>query len=94
MGLEEGRTSSSSLLPLADTLPEAATPLGCSPRARRAAWFGPLPLPPRASSSSTTSVFHNVLADAHLFLDHRALVHDDLFLGYRYHDLVLTDLGP
>src|SRR5919112_6309909 len=39
------------------------------------------------------SVFHNVLADAHLFLDHWALVHNDLFLCHRHHDLVLTDLG-
>ena len=39
------------------------------------------------------SLFHNVLADAHLFLEDRALVHNDLFLGYRYHDLILADLG-
>src|SRR5918995_1358503 len=38
-------------------------------------------------------VFHNLLADANLFLEDRALVHNDLFLGYRYHDLVLADLG-
>src|SRR5215213_3605865 len=38
-------------------------------------------------------VFHNFLADAHLFLEDRALVHNDLFLGYRHHDLVLADLG-
>src|ERR671921_2950216 len=39
------------------------------------------------------SVFYNVLADAHLFLEDRALVHNDLFLGYRHHDLVVCDLG-
>src|SRR5919112_6541128 len=39
------------------------------------------------------SVFYNVLADAHLFLEDRALVHNDLFLGYRHHYLVLADLG-
>src|SRR5215212_3862559 len=38
-------------------------------------------------------LFHNFLADAHLFLEDRALVHNDLFLGYRYHDLVVSDLG-
>src|SRR5829696_1568229 len=38
-------------------------------------------------------VLHNVLADAHLFLEDRALVHNDLFLGYRHHDLILADLG-
>src|SRR5687767_12763331 len=38
-------------------------------------------------------LFHNVLADAHLFLEDRALVHYDLFLGYRYHDLALSDFG-
>src|SRR5215208_1084766 len=38
-------------------------------------------------------VLHNVLADAHLFLDDRALAHDDLFLSHRHHNLVLADLG-
>src|ERR671920_2082004 len=38
-------------------------------------------------------VLYNVLADAHLFLDHRALAYNDLFLGHRHHNLVLTDLG-
>src|SRR5215207_6650584 len=38
----------SALLPLVDMLPEVAA-LGCSPRGRhRAAWFRPLPRPPRA----------------------------------------------
>src|SRR5215217_4455159 len=38
-------------------------------------------------------VLHNVLADAHFFLDDRALAHDDLFLGHRNHELVVADLG-
>src|SRR5215212_5835147 len=38
-------------------------------------------------------VFHNVLADADLFLGHGALAHDDLFLDHRNHDLVFADLG-
>src|SRR5215211_9382851 len=35
----------------------------------------------------------HVLADPQLFLDHRTLLDDDLFLGHRYGDLVLADLG-
>src|SRR5215213_9696628 len=35
----------------------------------------------------------HVLADTNLFLDHRALLHDDLFLGNRHDDLVVSDLG-
>src|SRR5215208_109663 len=35
----------------------------------------------------------HVLADPDFFLDDRALADDDLFLGHRYHDLVLADLG-
>src|SRR5919112_788627 len=38
-------------------------------------------------------LFHNVLADALLFLEDRAIVHNDLFLGYRHHDLLVSDLG-
>src|SRR5215203_4378961 len=84
----------SALLPLVDMLPEAAA-LGCSPRGRhRAAWFRPLPRPPRAlRPPRQPPLFHNFLADAHLFLEDRALVHNDLFLGHRHHDLVVSDLG-
>src|ERR687893_2524441 len=38
-------------------------------------------------------VLDDVLADSQLFLDHRTLLDDDLFLGHRHHDLVLADLG-
>src|SRR5918993_3077596 len=38
-------------------------------------------------------VFHNVLADADLFLGHGALVDHDLFLGDRHGHLVLANLG-
>src|ERR687897_563303 len=80
----------SALLPLADTLPEvaapleAATPLGFVLYLYLLAPYVLLDYLP---------LFHNVLADAHLFLEDRALVHNDLFLGYRYHDLVVSDLG-
>src|SRR5829696_7016068 len=38
-------------------------------------------------------VLHHVLADAHLFLGHGALLHHDLFLGQGHPHLVLADLG-
>src|SRR5215212_6414340 len=38
-------------------------------------------------------VLDHVLADADLFLGHGALLHDDLFLGYRDPDLLLAYLG-
>src|SRR5215203_7257976 len=37
-------------------------------------------------------VLDGVLANPYLFLDHRALLSDDLLLGHRHGDLVLADL--
>src|ERR687897_859103 len=80
----------SALLPLADTLPEVAAPLEAAAPLRFVLYLyllAPYVL------LDYLSVFHNVLAHSHLFLEDRALVHNDLFLGYRYHDLVVSDLG-
>src|SRR5215216_90868 len=85
----------SALLPLADTLPEALATLGVLSLGAAAPLGFILYLDLLAPHVllDNLRVFHNVLADAHLFLDHRALVHNDLFLGHGHHDLVLTDLG-
>src|SRR5215204_3936629 len=84
----------SALLLLADSLPEAAA-LGV-PSVAAAAPLGfilYLDLLAPYVLLNYLRLFHNVLADAHLFLDHWTLVHNDLFLGYRHHDLVFSDLG-
>src|SRR5215204_3983133 len=85
----------SALLPLADTLPEALATLGVLSLGAAAPLGFILYLDLLAPHVllDYLRVFHNVLADSHLFLDHRALVHNDLFLGHGHHDLVLTDLG-
>src|SRR5215216_5211198 len=85
----------SALLPLADTLPEALATLGVLSLGAAALLGFVLYLYLLAPYVllDDLRVLYNVLADAHLFLDHRALVHNDLFLGHRHHDLVLTDLG-
>src|SRR5215213_6030783 len=85
----------SALLPLADTLPEALATLGVLSLGAAALLGFVLYLYLLAPYVllDDLRVLYNVLADAHLFLDHRALVHNDLFLGHRYNDLVLTDLG-
>src|SRR5829696_1799929 len=38
-------------------------------------------------------VLDHILAHADLFLDRRALAHDDLFLGHRHDDFLVSDLG-
>src|SRR5215213_795112 len=80
----------SGLLPLADDLPEAAAPLEA---ATPLGFVLYLHLLAPYVLLDYLRVFHNFLADTHLFLEDRALVHNDLFLGYRHHDLVLADLG-
>src|SRR5215213_7945695 len=81
----------SALLPLVDTLPEAAAPLEAA--AAPLGFILYLDLLAPYVLLNYLRLFHNVLADAHLFLEDRALVHNDLFLGYRHHDLVVSDLG-
>src|ERR687898_2729620 len=84
----------SALLLLADSLPEAAA-LGV-PSIEAAAPLGLvlyLYLLAPYVLLDYLRLFYNVLADAHLFLEDRALAHNDLFLGYRHHDLVVSDLG-
>ena len=81
----------SALLPLVDTLPEAAAPLEAPAAPLGFVLYLDLLAP--YVLLDYLRVFHNFLADAHLFLEDRALVHNDLFLGHRHHDLVLTDLG-
>src|SRR5829696_6879662 len=84
----------SALLLLADSLPEAAA-LGV-PSLAAAAPLGfvlYLYLLAPYFLLDYLRLFYNFLAHSHLFLEDRALVHNDLFLGYRHHDLVLSDLG-
>src|SRR5918994_1494356 len=84
----------SALLLLADSLPEAAA-LGV-PSIAAAAPLGLvlyLYLLAPYVLLDYLRLFYNVLADAHLFLEDRALLHHNLFLGYRHHDLVFSDLG-
>src|SRR5215217_498484 len=85
----------SALLPLADNLPEAVATLGVLylEAAPPLGFVLDLDLFAPYVLLDNLRVFHNVLADAHLFLEDRALVHNDLFLDHRYHDLVLADLG-
>src|ERR687898_3029495 len=85
----------SALLPLADTLPEAAAALGVLSLAAAAPLGLVLYLYLLAPYVllDYLRLFYNVLAHSHLFLDHRALLHHNLFLGYRHHDLVGSDLG-
>src|SRR5215213_9764457 len=80
----------SGLLPLADDLPEAAAPLEA---ATPLGFVLYLHLLAPYVLLDYLRLFHNFLADAHLFLEDRTLVHNDLFLGYRHHDLVVSDLG-
>src|SRR5215213_5660564 len=85
----------SALLPLADNLPEAVATLGVLylEAAPPLGFVLDLDLFAPYVLLDYLPLFHNVLADAHFFLEDRALVHNDLFLGYRYHDLGLADLG-
>src|SRR5215212_4950149 len=66
----------SALLPLVDTLPEAAAPLVAA--AAPLGFILYLDLLAPYVLLDYLRVFHNFLADAHLFLEDRALVHNDL----------------
>src|SRR5215203_4571888 len=81
----------SALLPLADTLPQVAAALEAATAPLGFVLYLDLLAP--YVLLNYLPLFHNFLADAHLFLEDRALVYNDLFLGHRHHDLGLADLG-